>query len=242
MSARLSGKIALVTGGSRGIGAATAIKLAKEGADVAITYGKSKDKAEEVAAKIRATGRKALVIAGDAGKPETMPAVVDAVVKEFGALHIVVNNAGVFEAGGPIGTIDAAQFEHQLSVNVRSVFTLTQAAAKHLKAGGRIINVSSCLGERAIFPGASAYNMTKFAVAGLTRSWAHDLALSGVTVNAVLPGPIATDMFVEGADQFTPMKRAGTPEEVANVVAFIASDEASYMTGATVPVDGGANA
>jgi 3-oxoacyl-[acyl-carrier protein] reductase len=104
------------------------------------------------------------------------------------------------------------------------------------------VNVSSALGERAIFPGASAYNMTKFAVAGLTRSWAHDLALKGITVNAVLPGPIATDMLVDGADQLPPMKRAGTAEEVASAVAFLASVDASYITGATLPVDGGLNA
>lgn len=239
---KLSNKVALVTGGSRGIGAATAIKLAQDGADIAITYGKSKDKADTVAKQITALGVKVLVIHADAGKPDTMAKMVDEVVKHFGKLDIVVNNAGVFEAYAPIGEIDVAQFEHQLSVNVRSVFTVTQAAVKHLKAGGRIINVSSCLGERAIFSGASAYNSTKFAVAGLTRSWAFDLALKNITVNAVLPGPIATDMLQDGADQLPPMKRAGKPEEVAAAIAFLASDEASYITGATLPVDGGTNA
>jgi 3-oxoacyl-[acyl-carrier protein] reductase len=239
---KLSNKVALVTGGSRGIGAATAIKLAQEGANVAITYGKSKDKADAVAKQINALGVKALVIHADAGKPETMAAMVDAVANHFGTLDILVNNAGVFEAYATIGEIDEVQFEHQLSVNVRSVFTVTQAAVKHLKSGGRIINVSSCLGERAIFTGASAYNSTKFAVAGLTRSWAYDLALKNITVNAVLPGPIATDMLQDGADQLPPMKRAGKPEEVAAAIAFLASDEASYITGATLPVDGGTNA
>ncbi len=171
-----------------------------------------------------------------------MEMMVDSAVKHFGKLDIVVNNAGVFEAYAPIGEIDVAQFEHQLSVNVRSVFTVTQAAVKHLKSGGRIINVSSCLGERAIFSGASSYSSTKFAVAGLTRSWAYDLALKNITVNAVLPGPIATDMLTEGAEQLPPMKRAGKPEEVAAAIAFLASDEASYITGATLPVDGGTNA
>jgi 3-oxoacyl-[acyl-carrier protein] reductase len=238
----LKNKIALVTGGSRGIGAATALKLAQLGAHVAITYNKSKDQAEVLIQRLEALGVKALAIHADAGQPDTMKAMVDAVARHFGSLDIVVNNAGVFEAYAPIGDIDEAQFEHQLSVNVRSVFTVTQAAVKHLKPGGRIINLSSALGERAILSNASGYNSTKFAVAGLTRSWAHDLALKGITVNAVLPGPIATDMLVDGSENLAAMKRAGKPEEVAAAIAFLASEEASYITGAMLPVDGGTNA
>lgn len=239
---RLQNKIAIVTGAARGIGAATALKLAQEGADVVITYSKSQDKAEAVAADIRKIGRKAHLVKADAGDPKGAAKVVEETIKQFGKLDILVNNAGVFEAAGPIGEISEGEFEHQLSVNVRSVFTVTQAAIPHLKAGGRIVNISSGLGERGIFPGASSYTMTKFAVVGLTRGWAHDLALKNITVNAVLPGPIATDMMPDGAGDLAPMKRPGKPEEIANVVAFIASDEASYMTGATVPVDGGTNA
>lgn len=239
---KLQNKTAIVTGAARGIGAATAIKLAEEGADVLITYSKSKDKAEEVAQKIRGLGRKAVTLLADAGKPETTTEIIDTAIKEFGKIDILVNNAGVFEAAGPIGEMNEAEFEHLLSVNVRSVFTTTQAATKHLKSGGRIINISSGLGERAIFAGASGYNMSKFAVNGLTRSWAHDLALKNITVNAVAPGPIETDMMPDGAGEMTAMKRAGKPEEIANVVAFLASDEASYVTGAIIAVDGGTNA
>lgn len=239
---RLSGKKALVTGGSRGIGAATALKLAEEGADVAITYSASKEKAEKVVAAITKLGRKAVAIHADANDPAKVAQAVADAAKSLGGLDILVNNAGVFEAGGAIGSIDAEQFEHQLNVNVRSVFAATQAAVQYLKAGGRVVNVSSVLGERAIMPGVSAYTMSKFAVAGLTRGWALDLAQQNITVNAVLPGPIATDMLPDGAEQLSPMKRAGKPEEIANVIAFLASSEASYMTGATVTVDGGVNA
>ena len=239
---RFIGKVAIVTGGSRGIGAATALRLAEEGANVVITYGPSEDLALAMGDAIRARGVKALVIHADAGFPERMEGMVDEVIKTFGKLDILVNNAGVYEAFAPIGEINVDEFEHQLNVNFRSVFTTTQAAVQHMQSGGRIVNVSSVLGERAMFANSSGYNSTKFAIAGLTRSWAQDLALRNITVNAVLPGPIATDMLVEGVEQVSAMKRAGKPEEVAAAIAFLASDEASYITGATLRVDGGTNA
>ena len=239
---KLTGKVALVTGGSRGIGAAIAKRLAADGAAVAITYGTNKDKAEAVAQSIEATGGKAFVIHGDALKPETMPEVVNQVVSKFGKLDIVVNNAGIFDGLGPIGETDEAGFQRTIDVNIKSVFTLTQAAIKHLSEGGRIVNISSVLGERAIMGGIAAYNMSKFAVLGLTRTWALELAARGITVNAVQPGLTDTDMAPKDMAESVPMKRYGKPEEIAAAVAFFASAEASFITGAQLRVDGGANA
>lgn len=242
MTKKLEGKVALVTGGSRGIGAAIAKRLAADGAAIALTYGGSKDKAETVAKDIEKAGGKAFVLHGDANKPETMQGIADAVVKHYGRIDILVNNAGIFEGAGLIQDASLEGLERTLNINVRSVFTLTQAVSKVLPDEGRIINISSVLGERGIFAGTSIYNMSKFAVNGLTRSWAHDLAQRGITVNSILPGPIATDMGDPNAAAMTAMKRLGTPEEVAAVASFLASPDASYVTGAEITVDGGANA
>ncbi len=239
MATSLKNKVALVTGGSRGIGAAIAKRLAADGASVALTYGGSKEKAEAVAKEIEAAGGKAFVIHGDADKPETMQAVADAVMKHYGRIDILVNNAGILEGAAAIPDAPLEALERTININIKSVFTLTQAVSKVMPDNGRIINLSSVLGQRAIFAGLSIYNMSKFAVSGLTRSWAHDLALRGITVNAIMPGPIDTDMGNPDAAAVTAMKRLGRPEEVAALAAFLASDDASYITGETIYADGG---
>jgi 3-oxoacyl-[acyl-carrier protein] reductase len=240
---RFKDKTALVTGSSRGIGAAIATRLASEGAEVAVIYGASKEKGEQVVKDIQAAGGKAKAFHGDLSKPETMPALLDAVVKHFGKLDVLVNNAGVGIPGHISDAKVVEDLEATLAVNVRSLFTLTQAAVKVLPDNsGRIVNISSGLGERGVFPGISVYAMSKFAVNGLTRTWAWDLGSRNITVNAVLPGPIDTDMGNPDVASITALKRLGKAEEVAAAVAFIASPEASYITGAELRVDGGGNA
>lgn len=242
MTKPLNGKIAIVTGGARGIGEAITKRLAADGAKIALTYSKSADAAEKLAKQI---GGKAYH--ADASKPETMKDLVKAVIKDFGAIDILVNNAGVAD-GGLVGEIADKTYTDIFNVNVESVFTLTNAAVPHMKKGARIINISSVLGERAISPGLNLYNASKFAVIGFTRSWAKDLGAKGILVNAVQPGPIDTDMNPangEGAkDQIanTALGRYGTGEEIAAAVAFFAGPDSTYVTGAQLRVDGGTNA
>ncbi len=244
---KLRNKTALITGGSRGIGASIAKAFAIEGAKVFITYNSSPDKANDVVKEIEALGGVASAIKVDASKPEQISTVFkDVLALIDGNIDILVNNAGI-GAGGKIGSEDAGldAFDEVLNVNVRSVYALTHAAVTHMNDGGRIINISSILGERGIFPDMGIYNASKFAVTGLTRSWAHDLGDRNITVNAIQPGPINTDMNPEeGSDMadITALKRYGQPPEVAALAVFLASDGSSYITGATMNVDGGANA
>ena len=247
MSKRLRKKVALVTGGSRGIGAAIVRRLAKEGADVAFTYSKSAKAAGALVKEVAGYGIKAKAYPADAAAPKSLPRLVGKVLKDFGRLDILVNNAGAF-LGGKIGDIKAADYERVMRINVDAVFVLTNAAVRKMKAGGRIINISSVLGERATGPDMGVYNASKFAVTGFSRSWAKDLGAKGILVNAVQPGPIDTELNpatgknAEHQKAWTALGRYGRPEEIAAAVAFLAGPDATYITGATLNVDGGTNA
>jgi 3-oxoacyl-[acyl-carrier protein] reductase len=247
MSLPLSGKRALVTGASRGIGAAIARRLAADGADVAITYQNSADKAEALAAELRALGRTAVAIQADAGGTAGANAAVDGAVSALGGIDILINNAGVARAGAfaeqSIEDIDAL-----LNVNVRGVFLTTQAALKHIPDGGRIITIGSNVGTRVPFAGLTVYSASKSALESFNRGLARELGPRAITVNLVRPGPTDTDMNpAEGplSAMVLPtvaVGRYGRPEEVAAAVAFLAGPDAGYITGDGILVDGGANA
>ena len=247
---KLEGKVALVTGAARGIGAAIAERLAADGASVAINYATSKDEAEALAERIRGNDGKAKAIHADIGNPSQAKAFVDAAVKEFGRLDILVNNAGKFHIG-PIGTVDEADVRSQFAVNVDGPIFATQAAASHFSTeGGRVINVSSIAATHPL-PGASVYSATKAALDALTRVWATELGPRGVTVNAVAPGLVDTAMLkaatprmggeeaVKGMVARTPLGRLGTPSDIADVVAFLASPDARWVTGQVLDTTGG---
>lgn len=246
MNSPLSGKIALVTGGSRGIGAAIAKRLASDGATVALTYLSSKDKADAVVEEIIAKGGNALAIHADSADPQSVHSTVEKVMENFHQLDILVNNAGVFVGGSVTEpSYNPNDFEQQYAVNVKGTATAVFAAAKHMREGGRIISIGSIAGEHAPFAGVADYSATKAAIAAYTRGWARDLGPKGITVNVVQPGAIDTDMNPADSDladifqPIIPLGRYGKPEEVAAVVAFLASSAASYVSGATINVDGG---
>jgi 3-oxoacyl-[acyl-carrier protein] reductase len=244
---RLAGKVALVTGGSRGIGRAITLRLAADGATVALSYARSATAADEVVAEIAAKGGTAVAFRADSESAVEVRALVGQIAARFGVIDILVNNAAIYEPGGLLDLTDDA-FDRIVNVNIRAVLVAAQAVVPVMPAGGRIISIGSVVGERVPFAGLSFYPVTKFAVAGLTRGLARDLGAKGITVNCVQPGPIDTDMNPasgELADMTTPLTalgRYGQPGEVANLVAFLASEDASYITGATLTVDGGFNA
>jgi 3-oxoacyl-[acyl-carrier protein] reductase len=239
----LAGKFALVTGGSRGIGAAVVRRLADDGAAVAFSYQSSDGPARELAASIEANGGKALAIKADSADPAQIERAVAHAAQAFGCLDILVNNAGVLSHGVVEG-YPLADFDRVLAVNVRAVFVAAQAVLSHMGKGGRIITIGSVAAERAGFAGSSAYCMSKAAVAGLTRGMARDLGPRGITVNVVQPGPIETDMTNSDTirDIVRPLLavgRLGTGDEVASLVAYLARPEAAFVTGAALTIDGG---
>lgn len=237
-------KVALVTGGSRGIGAAIALRLAEEGIDVALTYERSAEAAAAVAAKIEATGRKALALQADCADATAVAGAVERVVAELGGLDILVNNAGVGLLG-PIAELGLADVDRALAVNVRGPFLAARAAAPHLRDGGRIVNIGSCVAERTLFPGMTVYSMSKTALVGLTKALSREFGARGITANIVHPGSTDTDMnpadgpYAELNLQPTALGRYAKPAEVAAAVAYLVSDEARYVTGAALSVDGG---
>ena len=243
----LKDKVAIVTGGSRGIGAAIVKRLAQEGAHVAFTYSKSVAEAEKVKASIGVPGINVSAYQADARNPDGMSYLAASIKQEFGAIDILINNAGVWHMGA-IGAMTQEEFKSVYSVNIESVFALTNAVVPSMQDGGRIVNIGSGLGVRAMYPGVSVYNSTKAAVAMLARSWAQDLAPRGILVNAIMPGSINTDMNPATGDysdmqkQAVPLKRYGTPEEIAGAVAFLVGPDATYVNGAVLNVDGGLNA
>ncbi|MFD1105178.1 3-oxoacyl-ACP reductase family protein [Sphingobium olei] len=247
ISLSLAGKTALVTGGSRSIGAAIAKKLAADGAAVAITYSASPERAAQVVAQIEAAGGKAIAIEADAGSPEAVRAAVAETVSAFGGIDILVNNAGI-AVNAPIEDMRFEDYERMLAVNVTGVFVATQEAVRHMKAGGRIIHIGSSMTRYAAFPTASVYTLTKGAITGFNRSLVRDLGPKGITVNTVHPGPTDTDMnpadgpvaAIVGPGMA--IGRYGLPSEIASVVAFLASPDAAFVTGADIVADGGLTA
>lgn len=240
----LSGQTALVTGGSRSIGAAIARRLAADGAAVAITFHGSPDKAAAVVADIEVAGGRALAIQADAGDPEAVRGAVRQAVEAFGGINILVNNAGI-AVNAPIEEFDFADYERMIAVNVTGVFVATQEAARHMRGSGRIIHIGSSMARYAAFPTASVYTLTKGAVAGFNRSLVRDLGPKGITVNTVMPGPTNTDMnpadgpvaAIVGPGMA--VGRYGEPEEIAAAVAFLAGPDAAFITGAELMADGG---
>lgn len=244
MNTPLNGKVAFINGGSRGIGAATARRLARDGAAVAIGYAASAAAAEALAAEIMATGGTAVAIRADAADAAALTHAIDAVAERFGRIDILVNNAGVLRLGDVAG-FSLEDFDQTVAVNVRAVFVASKAALAHMGEGGRIINVSSTNALRMPFAGGAVYAMSKSALTGLAKGMARDLGPRGITVNNVQPGPVDTDMnpaegdFADLMHGLMALPRHGRPEEVAAMIAYLAGPEAAFVTGADLLIDGG---
>ncbi|GAB3055808.1 SDR family NAD(P)-dependent oxidoreductase [Micromonospora schwarzwaldensis] len=244
---RPTGKVALVTGGSRGIGAAVVRRLAEDGAHVAFTYRTAADSAKAVVADVEAYGRTGLAIQADSSDAAAVIGAVERTVAELGRLDILVNNAGVF-AAAPIEEVGLDYLDRAIAVHVRGVFLATQAAVRHMGTGGRIINIGSSFASRVPAAGVSVYTMTKSAVNGLTRALARELGPRGITVNLLLPGSTDTDMNpadsvgAEAQRAHIALGRYGTPEDVAATVSHLVGDGGRHITGASIAIDGGTTA
>jgi NAD(P)-dependent dehydrogenase (short-subunit alcohol dehydrogenase family) len=243
----LTGRVALVTGGSRGIGAAIAIRLAREGADVALTYREAEDGAAKVVQEIEGLGRRGLAVRADSADPNAVRAAVDRTVAELGRLDVLVNNAGIFPYG-PFEQVSPEELDRTVAIHVRAAFVAAQAASPHLGTGGRIISIGSNLAERAPHGGIALYTMTKSALTGFTRALARELGPRGITVNVVHPGSTDTDMnpadgpSAEGQRSLTALGRYQTADDVAATVAHLAGPGGRTITGTALLVDSGANA
>ncbi|MBL4741061.1 MAG: SDR family oxidoreductase [Sneathiella sp.] len=243
----MQGKVALVTGGSRGMGAAIATRLALAGADVAFTYSSAMDKGRATLAKIEQAGRRGLAIPADNTKPADVQAAVEQTVSMLGGLDILVNNAGIFVAK-PIADLTLEEFDETIAINLRAAFIASQAAAAHMGENGRIISIGSNLAERVPQPGLSLYSLSKSALVGLTKGLARDLGPKGITVNIIHPGSTNTDMnpadgeHADAQRSAMAIPRYGEPDDIAGLVTWLASSEGRFVTGAAFTIDGGTNA
>jgi 3-oxoacyl-[acyl-carrier protein] reductase len=244
---KLANKIALVTGGSRGIGAAITRRLAADGASVAFTYNSSAEKAEAIATEINAAGGRAIAILADSANPQSVTDAVAKTVTELGGIDILVSNAGIY-IGKAFEEHTLEDYEQIMAVNVRAVYVAALEAVKHLPAGGRIITIGSNMADNAISAQTTLYTMSKSTLQGFTRGLARDLGPKGITVNVVQPGPINTDMNPDAGDladylrSRMALSEYGTGEDVAGLVSFLASEEGKYITGTALTIDGGLNA
>ncbi|WP_214405799.1 3-oxoacyl-ACP reductase family protein [Pseudonocardia lacus] len=244
MATELTGRVAIVTGGSRGIGRAVAVRLAEAGAEVVLTYRENATAAVEVVDEIRAKGGRVLAVRVDSAEAGSMDDVVERTVARWGRLDVLVNNAAEFVLG-PLDDMDAATFDRVVATNVRAPFLAARAAARHMGDGGRIVTIGSNVAERTPFPGLTLYALSKSALVGMTKGLARDLGPRGITANLVDPGPTDTDASPADGPQaaviagFTALGRFARPEEIAGTVRHLAGPEAGYVTGAVIAVDGG---